>query len=188
MKKIHIRESLKVGWEVFLRRPWFLLGLSLAVIFLFVSVTMHSYALTALAYIIYGGYLGVMIRHDNQQPVVFDDLFSIDNRWISFAFLGVIKYTLIIIGLLLFVVPGVYLTIRWMFAELLVIDQGMRPIQALKMSGEMTKGNMWKLFLFGIVVSVMIVIGFLLLGVGALVASVVVTLSMMKLYQELRLS
>jgi uncharacterized membrane protein len=114
--------------------------------------------------------------------VVFDDLFSIDSRWISFAFLGLIKTVLILIGFLLLIVPGIYLSVRWMFAELLVIDKGLRPLEALKASSELTKGYRWKLFLFSLVMMILILVGFLALGIGAVVASIVSMFAIIKIY------
>lgn len=127
-----------------------------------------------------------MIQHYNGKTIAFDDLFSLDSRWISFAFLGLIKGLLIFVGLVFFIIPGIYLSIRWMFAELYVIDQGMRPIEALRASSALTKGHMWKLLLFTIVVWVLMLLGLILLLVGAVVASIVVLFAVIKIYNDLK--
>lgn len=186
MKKVKIRESLKAGWELFMLRPWYLLGLTVAMGILFAVCSSDSALATALAYIVYGGYLLVLINHFNGNRVVFDDLFSIDSRWISFAFLAVIKGGLILLGFVCFIIPGIYLAVRWMFAEYYVLDKGMRPLEALKASSELTKGYRWKLFLFGLVSLLLILLGVFFLIVGAIVAALVVTFASIKIYKDLQ--
>lgn len=185
MKKFSIRVALKTGWDNFARRPWYLLGLTLVIIVLTLLTTSESVVFTALSFIVYGGYLSLLLKHYNWETVKFDDMIPTDNRWISFAVLGILKTIAIIVGCLLFVVPGVYLALRWMFAELLVIDQGMRPLEALRASSAMTKGIMWKLLAFSLVAIVLVVVGFLAFGIGSVIASVVVTFAMIKIYKDI---
>lgn len=182
MKAVDIRGSLKEGWKLFTQRGWYFIGLFLAFVVLFILTAGDSAVVTALSYILYGGYFALLLKHARGERVVFDDLFSIDSRWISFAFLGLIKTVLILIGFLLLIIPGIYLSVRWMFAELLVIDKGLRPLEALKASSELTKGYRWKLFLFSLVMMILILVGFLALGIGAVVASIVSMFAIIKIY------
>lgn len=185
MKNVRIGEALKAGWQSFMKRPWYLFGLALAVGALFVFTVGEAFA-AALAYIVYGGYIAVLFRHYRGEQIVFDDLFNIDRRWIYFTFLAVIKGVLIILGLLLFIVPGVYLAIRWMFAEFYVIDEGLRPLEALKASSELTAGCRFKLFLYSVVVSLLLLVGLLFLVVGAFAIGAVVILATIKIYEDLK--
>lgn len=167
-------------------RPWYLLGLSLATFILFVLVGTDNAFATALAYVIYGGYVAVLLKHVRGGTVVFDDLFEIvDKRWIYFAFLGVIKAVLIFLGFLCFIIPGIYLSVRWMFAEFLVIDKGLRPLEALQASSELTAGVRWKLFFFGLVGGLLVFLGLFALVIGAVVAALVVQLAAAKIYTDL---
>ncbi len=186
MKNVKIRESLKVGWGLFMKRPWYLLGLGLAVAVLFVLTGSGDALATALSYIVYGGFVLVLLKFYNQEPIVFDDLFTIDQRWISFAFLGVIKGLLIMLGLICFIIPGVYLAIKWMFAELYVIEKGMRPLEALRASSALTQGHKWKLLLFTLTTTVLILAGLFLFIIGAFVASLVAMFAMIKIYKDLQ--
>jgi uncharacterized membrane protein len=182
MNTISIRSALRTGWYTFSRRPWYLLGVTLAFTVI-CMLTVGNAAFTALAYIAFGGYLAMLLAFYRGQPIVFDDMFSLDQRWISFAFLGVIKTALIFLGLIAFLVPGIYLAVRWIFAEFLVIDKGMRPLEALRESSKMTAGVRGKLFLFTIVSIVLILLGLVALIIGAFVASVVVTFALIAMYE-----
>ena len=186
MKHILIGQALSDGWKQFTRRPWYLLGIALTIFVLFVVTAGNNSAVTALSYILYGGFVAFLLRHANGETVVFDDLFEIvDKRWIYFAFLGIIKSLLIFLGLLFFIVPGVYLAIRWMFAELLVIDKGLRPMEALKASSEMTEGVRGKLFLYALVSLLLVIVGVFAFLIGAVVAGIVVQLASIRLYKDL---
>lgn len=186
MKHILIGQALSDGWKQFMRRPWYLLGMALAIFGIFAMTAGDNSAVTALSYIVYGGFVAVLLKHSNGGTITFDDLFDVvDKRWIYFAFLGIIKSALIFIGLLCFVVPGIYLAIRWMFAELLVIDKGMRPMEALKASSEMTEGVRGKLFLYALVSILLMLAGLLALVIGAVVAGIVLQLASIRLYKDL---
>ncbi len=184
MKNVKIRESLGVGWTLFMKRPWYLIGLALAVFALF-SVVGSNTIIAALSAIVYGGYIALMLRHSRGETIVFDDLFDIDKRWIYFAFLFIIKAFLIMLGFLCFIIPGIYLSIRWMFAEMLVIDKGLKPLEALRASSVMTEGNRWKLFFFTLVSTLLIIIGVFFLIIGAIVAVIVSFLAMIHIYENL---
>lgn len=186
MTTISIRRALKTGWDLFTNRPWFILGITLSVFALFLLTSTQSIMMSALSYIVYGGYLAVLLKHTYGDRIFFDDLFSFDNRWISFAFLGVIKSVLVFVGLAFFIVPGIYLAVRFMFAELYVMDKGMRPIEALQASSLLTKGHMWKLFFFSLVASILMIAGFFVFAIGGVIACIVVTFATITLYKELQ--
>ena len=170
-----------------MKRPWYLLGLVIAFVLLFVATGSQGALVTALAYVVNAGYLALLLRHYAGETVVFDDLFSVDQqKWISFAFLALIKGVAIVLGLVCFIIPGVYLAVRWMFAELYVIDKGMRPLEALKASSELTEGVRWKLFLFSLVAVFLMLIGFVFLIVGAFVVSIVCSFAVIKMYKNLQ--
>lgn len=186
MKTFNIWSSIGEGWRLFKRRPWYLLGLTLVTFVLFVFTASESAMVTALSYILFGGYLALLLRHVAGEQVRFDDLFEVvDKRWIYFAFLGIIKGILIMLGFLCFIIPGVYLAVRWMFAEILVIDKGLRPMEALRASSELTAGVRWKLFAYTLVALLLVFVGLFALIIGAVIASVVVQLATIVIYKHL---
>ena len=185
MKKIHIRSAIAEGWSSFIQRPWYLLGIALAFALLFI-VAVGDTMVTALASVLYGGYIMMLITHFRGGSIEFDDMFAINDRWISYSFLMIIKTFFIILGFLCFIIPGIYLSMRWAFAELLVIDQNMRPLEALRASSKMTEGNRWKLFWFTLVSMFLVTAGFFFFFIGAVVMGVVITLAMIKIYDDLK--
>lgn len=186
MKHVHIGEALRVGWSKFLTRPLYLFGITLLFIVLLIFTSSSGAMVAAMGVIAYTGYLSIMFKHYHNEHVILDDLFSIDGRWIYLGFLVLIKGLLIMLGLICFVVPGIYLAIRFMFAELFVIDCGMRPVEALRASVALTKGHWWKLFFFSLIAILISLIGTFILVVGVAIASAVLTFAVIHIYYSLR--
>lgn len=187
MKKVKIGEALSAGWALFYKRPGYLFWVALVMwLLVFATASTNSFA-TALSYIVFAGYLTLLFKHYNKEHVVFDDLFThMDQRWISLTFVGLIKGFIIILGTICFIVPGIYFAIKFMFAELYVIDKGMRPIEALRASSQLTKGCRWQLFFFTIVVIFFMILGLLCLVVGIVPAMLITTLAHIHIYKSLQ--
>ncbi len=188
MNKVHIRSALGVGWSKFTSRPLYLIGVTFIFIVLFILTSAQSVAMAALSAIIYTGYLSVMFKYYHEGDMVLDDLFSVDGRWIHLGFLLLIKTLLILLGLAFFIVPGIYLAVRFMFSELYIIDRGMRPIEALRASYCLTEGSWWKLFLFSVIAALLMVIGLMAFVVGVAAVSAVLTFALISIYYSLRAS
>lgn len=185
MNDVKIGAALSAGWSAFMRRPWYLLGLMFSFMAIFV-LSLGNAIVTALAYIVYGGYLKAFIKHFRGGKIEFDDIFSLDNRWISFAFLAIIKLILLTLGFICFVIPGVYFAVRWMFAEMLVIDKGMKPVEALRASSKMTEGIWWPLFLFVLAMAVLSILSVLVLVVGVFIFAIIALFAYIKVYEDLK--
>ncbi len=186
MKTVKIWESLEIGWTLFMKRPWYLFGLMLAVLGLFAATMPQGALATALSSIVTCSFMMLMLRHSKGESINFDDLFTIDQRWISFAFLAIIKGFFILLGLVCFIIPGVYLAVRWSFAELLVIDKNMRPLEALKASSVLTEGQRGKLFLFSFVCVLLIFLGIFFIIIGAVVMVLVSVFAKIEIYKNLQ--
>lgn len=80
----------------------------------------------------------------------------------SFVYIGVI------FGLLFVVIPGIVIGLAWGQAIYLLLDKGIGPMEALKMSNKITYGKKWTIF-FGILVLTIILLIFdaILTFVGA---------------------
>jgi len=86
-------------------------------------------------------------------------------------FLGMLLFVVAVAaGLVLLIVPGVYLLLRFFFFELFIVDMGMGPIEALKASSQLTAGVKWQVLAFLAVMVLVFVLGLLCFLVGILVA------------------
>lgn len=101
----------------------------------------------------------------------FSELFSNYSYFLKF-FGAAILYNIIVgVGLVLLILPGIYLGIRLQFFAYLIVDKDMGPIEALKKSWEMTEGKVLDLFLLGLVIVGLNILGFLALLIGMAVTA-----------------
>jgi len=83
----------------------------------------------------------------------------------------IVMFVLIVLGLILLVLPGIYLAVSYQFAYLLAVDQGRDIWASVEGSRQLIRGNWWRMFglvLLGIPFSLL---GLACLGVGLLVTT-----------------
>ena len=111
------------------------------------------------------GMLKIALKLNDDEPVRVKDLFSCYPVLFRY-FLGTLYYWLIVLGgLVLLVVPGVIWAIRYRFYGFFVVDEGVGPIDSLRKSAEITRGSIWDLFLFTLLLTGVLLLGVLCLGV-----------------------
>lgn len=111
-------------------------------------------------------------------------LFGGLDRTGNFLALMFLEGTIIALGLLLFVLPGIYLILRLSFAPYAVVYQRMGPLEALRDSWQLTGPYQLQLFLFGLV---FLAIGAVVLSIplGSLVYAPYANLCYIAIYQML---
>lgn len=119
------------------------------------------------------------------EKVDFADYWNHLSRFVDFAVTNIVLMIMVCLGLIFFIVPGIYLAIRFGYAPILVVDKGMSFSDALTGSTNMTRGNMWGLFGIGLAMIGLIVVGALALGVGLLLAVPVAMVAQGYVYNRL---
>jgi len=98
--------------------------------------------------------------------------------WLMFVpltIVGLCQGLAILGGFVLLIIPGIYLSVSLVYAQLIFVDQGLRSWQALSASRELVRDRWWAVFWRNLVASLvigvaMILIVFLILSVFVLVA------------------
>lgn len=203
MKSFSIREAVSYGWETFKKRPWFFISIQL--IAFTVSLLAQAYsterpvgdALIKSVLIVITAVFSIIqiilsinmqylyLQVESGAPVSYRDLFI--HRGVFFKYLfGWILYLLIVtVGLMFFIVPGVILAVMYGFFYVLIVDKKYGPVQSLKESARLTKGVRIHLFLFGLVLGVLHVVGLIPLGLGLLITVPIIQLAIVHVYREL---
>ncbi|MDR3570940.1 MAG: DUF975 family protein [Candidatus Pacebacteria bacterium] len=192
---------IRFGWETFKKRPWFLissyilymiviggLGAMLAQIGRDGGMTGALTTLARLAIDVAGGIAVLhffLKAHDDIEHLSLSDFTKFTPFW-TYVGTAILYWAIVVCGLVLVIVPGVIWAIMFGFGLLLVVDKGMGPIEALKESKRITYGYKWQLFLLGILSILVVILGFICLIVGVLVAYPVVTIAMVHAYRTLQ--
>ncbi len=184
-----ISDVLFKGWEKTKEHAWFLLlsmVILLVIMGIFNDVPILSYIVNTFVTLAFSSVILTIIH--NKTPK-FHDLtkyFATYKKPLRILVLSVIIYLITLVGLLLLVLPGIYLAIRFMFYPYYVIEHEHKTIaESLKEIFAITEGNFWNLFLFGVVAAVLNLLGLLALGVGFLVTLPVTALACGYIYKTL---
>lgn len=84
-------------------------------------------------------------RTDGHEPLKRNLLARAVQLWPSFALLVLLSSLLIMAGISLFILPGIWVMTNLVFAEYLLVLQGRAPIQAMRESFQMVNGNFWRI-------------------------------------------
>jgi hypothetical protein len=91
----------------------------------------------------------------------------------------------VVAGLVLFVVPGVIVAVRLCLAPAIVVDEGLDPISALRRSYELTDRHFAELFVLGLLLGLMNLLGLLALGLGLFITVPTTYLAVAWVYRRL---
>ncbi|OLS63843.1 hypothetical protein [Pseudomonas putida] len=86
-------------------------------------------------------------RSDGHEPLKRNLLARALQLWPSFALLVALSSLLIMFGISLFILPGIWVMTNLVFAEYLLVLRGMAPIAAMRESFQMVRGNFWHILI-----------------------------------------
>ncbi len=191
---LSVKSCLSFGWNTFKSRPWFFVGTfviyALAQILLSsVQKSMPGIVSFLLSLIVstllYIGLITIYLKaHTSAMAPQYKDFWRPAPFW---RYLGasVLLGLIVVVGVILLVVPGIYAALAFAFTGYLVVDKGMNPIAALKESARLTKGNRWKLLLLGLAILGLTILGMIPLFLGLLVIGPVSMLAGIHAYRTL---
>lgn len=113
------------------------------------------------------------------------DLFVWRQETLSYVGASILFGLMVLVGCLFFVVPGIYLAVRYGFYGFLIADKKLGAFDALKMSGQLTDGVKWLLIGFGVASLGIILLGAFVFGVGLFIAIPVVSIGFVFVYRSL---
>jgi hypothetical protein len=125
-----------------------------------------------LSYVIYNLYVNAYTTGRPYQTM--SDAFKVDFNQLAIFFAVELVYGLIVgIGCIALIIPGIYLGICLWYAPLLAATQGASFTEAFSRSWQMTKGHFWELFLMGLTIIGIYILGFCACCVGYFFAAVI---------------
>lgn len=130
------------------------------------------------------GLLRMSLKIHDGQATSLQDLFIIQNL-VKYILASMLYGLITLIGIVLLVVPGIIWSIKFQFYSYLVVEKGLGPVEALKASWEMTKGVKWNLFLFGVLLGLINVLGVLALFLGLFITIPATILAQVYVYKKL---
>lgn len=126
----------------------------------------------AIAAIYSYGVAYVFLKVARKEDFDFEETFS-GFKTYKRAFLSNLLVMLAVgLGIILLVIPGIFLACRLVFVPYLIMDKKHGVIDSIKISYYMSKGYFWTVFGMGILSFVILMLGLVLLGFGILISLV----------------
>ena len=172
--EVKIGDYFKAGWELFKKYPAGFVGY-------FILIVVISYILQSIPVIgwlaglalvtpLNAGFFVVnakLLRH--QKPEFIDFFSGLKFYFLPLALFGIVSSLLITLGLILLIVPGIYLIVSYIFPLMFIVDRGLDFWPAMETSRRSVQPHWFKFFVFFLLVFLLNLAGALLLGVGLLV-------------------
>src|SRR5207247_10317593 len=170
--RVDIGDCFSRSWNLLKDNFWLLVGATalISVISLgmqFIPVLGHA-AGVLFAFLLWGGLDLLFLKRLRGQPAEAGDVFAGFGLAFGQLMLGsVVAHVLTGIGLLLCILPGIYLLVAWwMFAPLLIIDKGLEFWPAMELSRKVVTRHWWRCFGLFLLAWLVGFLGLLACGVG----------------------
>lgn len=184
-----VGEVLKKGWELFKVNLGFLISYQLVMyVILALMVATQGiwhFLIWVCALLVKMGFVYSCILITRGLKPDFDQLYKhwrLFLSWVIANFLFAVMFT---IGLVLFVVPGLYVLARFGMYPFFLVDKNLGPIEALSQASKSTEGQRWPIFVLFMAVIGLDILGFLFFGVGEFITVPVTSLALAVVYNKL---
>jgi uncharacterized membrane protein len=127
--------------------------------------------------------LGLVV-HDAHEPrpsAVLCDL----KTFVTFCAAALLYTVIVTLGLVLFVIPGLYLAVRYAFVSFLTADRRADVLGAFGESATLSRGVRWKLFFLMVVLFALNLIGAMFFGLGLFITVPVSVFALTMVYRRL---
>jgi uncharacterized membrane protein len=186
MKKIDYSEILKTAWKGLISQIWLLVGLIIgftiiySLLFVFGSPKPHE-AITISGWIVsvvatvflllfdLGFTKNCFQTLDGEEPQ-FSAYGQMSRKIFTFFVSYIVFGIIVLVGLVLLIIPGIYLALRLQFYMAAIVYEDAGIIDSLKRSWEITKGEGLKLLVLFLIEFLLVLAGMIALFIGIFIA------------------
>jgi uncharacterized membrane protein len=200
MKQFSINEVVKFGYNIAKKNILFFLGVF--VISILISgvnsafqnnlkeqaliAFLISFVFWVLSEILSMGILRVNLKFVGGEQPKYKDLFVFNwGAIFNYILAAILSGIIIAVGFVLVIIPGIIFAIRLQYVGYLVVDKNLGAIEAIKKSWAMTKGHSWHLFVLGLALFGINILGLIALVVGLLVTVPLSMIATATVYRKL---
>jgi len=173
--QVNIGEYLGKGWQVLKQCFVPMVGFFLLTVIINFALSyvpiLGQIVSTIISAPLAAGYTFVVLAILRDQPYTFNDFFKgVSNKYFLQIFLiSLVGGLLILLGYIFLLIPGIYLSIAYIFAIQLAVDYDLEFWDALETSRKLVSKKWFSISWFSLVLLAVNVVGLLLFGIGLLV-------------------
>lgn len=197
MKKFDIRDALQYGWEVFKANKGFLISIVLISFainlipnvvdpeqspIVYVVLTVLS---IGVGLIMQAGVIKISLAYTYNEKNDISDLFRYGRYAPRLFFASFLYALLVLLGLILLIVPGIYLSIRYSQIQYFIVDQDMGISDAFRASFMVTDKSVIDLFKYFLLIILFGILTIFTLFLGLFVLMPVIWITGAYIYREL---
>lgn len=196
--EIGVGSSYGNGWRQLKRNFWVLLIITIIVLLIsspseimgdiaeksdsgFFGLLALVYGILVTGPIYFGASFVYLKAARDDSPQIMDAFEGFRDYW-NVVLANFLVWLIIVVGFLLFIVPGIIFGCKLAFTPFLVVDRKMRAGDAIKESWRLTKGRALTVFLIGLLTIPIAIAGLICLGVGIIVSIMWIGLAFASLY------
>ena len=112
------------------------------------------------------GIIMLAINYSRGENIEFKSIFNYYHLMGKLALAGLMIYIMTVIGFVLLILPGIYLSIAYVFTLPLIADKGMDIWEAMELSRKAVTKHWFKVFGLFFLLSLIMALGALVLGIG----------------------
>lgn len=195
--KFSIRNAVREAWDLFKKHAWFFLAISaLTVVMNFIGGGKDvPFPITIILMVATFIWSIVVLKISLAAADGKEDLLSFSklqsflpsfNQILGMLGVALLMGLLIICGLILLIIPGIWVAVRLSLSNLAYIDKTEGVRKALRSSWNMTKGPIfWTAVLVGLTSLFLYIVGLVLFGIGILVTYPIAMILLAKFYRAL---
>jgi uncharacterized membrane protein len=113
--------------------------------------------------------VGIMmmgLKHTRGEDISFKLMFEYYYLTGQLALAGLLIYVMTVIGFVLFIVPGIYLSVAYIYAPMLIVDKNMEVWEAMEHSRKLVTQKWFKIAGLMSILGLMVFFGTLAFGIG----------------------
>jgi uncharacterized membrane protein len=111
------------------------------------------------------------------------EVFDAFKNYLNVVLAALLASSIIIIGFIFLIIPGIIFACRLAFVPYLVMDKNLDPVKAVEESWRLTKGYGWKIFWMAILAFFIGVAGIICLFIGIIFSIIWISASFAAMYQ-----
>ncbi len=185
-QKIIISDLFHKAWKSLKAQIWVLVGLVIG--YIIISLLINAFIptpsngnigiagivimlISLLFYLIFTlGYTKNLFQALDGEEPQFSAYGQMSRKIFTYLFASLIYGIIVIIGLILLLIPGIYLILRLQFYPMSIVEENTGVIESLKRSWEITRGSERQLFFLMLAILGIVILGHLALLIGVFIA------------------
>ena len=144
-----------------------------------------SLAFTVLTLFLEIGFIKIVLKLVDGQKAEITELWAYPQYLLRMIGASIVYGLIVVAGLILLVIPGIYLALRLQFYSYYIVDKNAGALDSLRMSWKATDKNVINIFLFELLLIGINILGVIAFGVGLLITIPVTFVAVTLLYRKL---